>query len=75
MQKTWLVLGLILLTGCIEETPYNCEFNEDCVSTCGMRCVNKDFAVDYKDTCVNIRAFDCSCEKKQCYSDGEAPKN
>lgn len=51
-------------------SPYSCDSDSDCVSTCGAGCVDLRFARTYDDPCVNVRAYDCSCVGRTCYSDG-----
>jgi len=53
---------------------YSCRADSDCVSTCGEGCVNDDWAEDYEDTCVNVRAWDCTCVDNICNTDGSPPK-
>ncbi|MEK6903873.1 MAG: hypothetical protein AABW64_04475 [Nanoarchaeota archaeon] len=81
MQKLFLIgILFVFLVGCAAEQPdiktvppkaYQCATNTDCVSTCGIGCVNTDFAATYEDSCVNFRAFDCSCVQNECYTDGQ----
>ena len=49
---------------------YSCENDSDCVHTCGMRCVNREWAKNFTDWCMNVRPYDCSCVNGVCYSDG-----
>lgn len=68
--------GLYCPEDCTEvkiEVDYSCGSDIDCVSTCGEGCVNRDWAQGYKDTCVNVRAWDCTCVEGKCYTDGNAP--
>ena len=78
-------MTLIFIAACASttgETPatkskdikFRCNEASDCASTCGSGCVSNAFAANYKDPCVNVRAFDCSCENSVCYTDGKAPK-
>lgn len=53
-------------------TAYTCQSDADCISTCGAGCANKEWVATYKDTCMNIRAFECSCVNNQCFSDGNS---
>ncbi|MFH1211942.1 MAG: hypothetical protein V1659_03365 [Candidatus Woesearchaeota archaeon] len=80
MRRAALLIILILfasvlgITACTNSSKqYSCNTGIDCVSTCGAKCVNKEWAKTYKDPCVNVRAWDCSCEDKLCYSDGKPP--
>ncbi len=83
-MRHWISIILImtLVVACAQsgptsksqDTKFRCETDADCTSTCGAGCVNTDWAQNYKDTCVNIRAFDCSCVQNTCYTDGNAPK-
>lgn len=57
-----------------EQKKFGCRRNEDCSSTCDSGCVSLDFAAKHQDTCVNIRAFDCSCVQNVCNTDGRAPQ-
>lgn len=52
---------------------YNCRADSDCVSTCGAKCVNRNWAENYEDPCLNVRPWDCSCVEGLCYTDGNPP--
>lgn len=71
-----IIIAIIILFNDKEiiNKEFICEVNNDCVSTCGMGCVNKNWAENYKDPCVNIRAFDCSCQNNVCFTDNNPPK-
>ena len=69
-----LLLLTVFLSGCTaQQDTYSCNTNSDCVSTCGLGCVNSEWVKVYTDTCVNIRAFECSCVNNLCHSDGNPP--
>jgi len=53
---------------------YSCSTDSDCVHTCGAKCANKDWAANYNDPCVNVRAYMCTCVNSTCYSDGNPPR-
>ena len=77
MRRLVLVL-LLLLFACAParqavDERYACQGDEDCVHTCGAGCANARWAESYRDPCVNIRAFDCTCVRGECYSDGRPP--
>ena len=74
-----LLIGILVVSGCVNDDSqtnvvYQCNSNNDCVSTCGAGCANRLWAETYNDPCVNIRAFDCSCENGLCYSDEKPPR-
>lgn len=75
-MKKLIVIGLLLLLGCAAkpDTKFVCKSYQDCSSTCGSGCVNMEWAKNYKDPCVNFRAFTCTCVSGTCYTDGKAPK-
>lgn len=75
------IMIALFIAGCASQPPtsksqdikYRCQTESDCSSTCGMKCVNSQWAQSYKDTCMNIRAYKCTCEYGMCYSDGKPP--
>lgn len=52
---------------------FGCRRDDECASTCDSGCVSLDFAAKHQDTCVNIRAFSCTCVQNVCNTDGRAP--
>lgn len=56
-----------------DDKQYYCETDDDCISTCGEGCVNKDWAKTYEYPCVNKRAWTCACTNNICYTDGNPP--
>lgn len=80
-----LLIVLILLMGLIvfillnfpkdNNSKFFCNQSEDCVSQCRNGCVNSDWAALNPDTTECFRAWDCSCFNKECYTDGNPPKN
>ena len=76
---TLLFCSFVMITACTtaptidKEDPHYCTTVDDCVPTCGMGCVNKEFYDSYEDPCVNIRSPDCTCVNNECYSDGQPP--
>ena len=79
-----IIISTVSLIGCStttdtspqennEQVDYSCQIDSDCVHTCGAGCANKEWAKTYNDPCVNKRAFDCTCDNDQCYSDGKPP--
>ena len=72
----FLFISIVGMTSCSspqDHAKFGCSEHSDCVSTCGSGCVNTKWAGSYKDPCVNVRAFDCSCDTNICYTDGKAP--
>lgn len=77
-----IAAAMIMLAACgtqtevkqTQDVKYRCAQDSDCVSTCGMGCVSSEWAESYKDTCVNIRAFLCTCSDGQCLTDGKSRK-
>ena len=81
-KKTILIMALIvffslaLILILIAENPYksnqySCNLDSDCVSQCANGCVNSEWADLNPDTSECFRAWDCSCENKVCYTDGQ----
>ena len=69
-----IIISAVSLFGCSTITAdYSCQVDSDCGHTCGAGCANKEWAKTYNDPCVNMRAFDCTCDNDQCYSDGKPP--
>ena len=78
------ILILAILASCSTPAPsgtkesqdvkFRCASASDCTSTCGMGCVNAKWARSYKDPCVNVRAFECTCNANTCFTDSRAPK-
>ena len=76
-----LILILVAAGICILYKPgpvvnkkYACTIDFDCASTCNSGCVNIEWKKGHKDSCINKRAYDCSCVNNICYSDGKSPK-
>ena len=58
----------------VDPSKFGCATRDDCTSTCDSGCVNVQFGMKHQDTCVNIRAFQCSCVSQVCYTDGQPPR-
>lgn len=58
----------------VNRKKFGCRSRSDCASTCDSGCVSIEFAKEHTDTCVNIRAFDCSCVNEVCFTDGNPPR-
>lgn len=71
------ILLLIFITKLNDNKPnkFSCNIASDCVSQCSRGCVNSYWAALNPDTTECFRAWDCSCFNKECYTDGNPPKN
>lgn len=63
-----------VVPGNLDLSKFGCGSRDDCTSTCDSGCVNVQFGMKHQDTCVNIRAFQCSCVSQVCYTDGQPPR-
>ncbi len=69
-----LIFGLTWRDQQKVDPAYACSEDTDCVHSCGMKCINAEWAQNYTDPCSNIRGYDCTCVNKQCFSDGKPPR-
>lgn len=87
-KAVWIILlSIFIIISCIlllifiikfngnQQGKFSCSIASDCVSQCSRGCVNSDWAALNPDTTECFRAWDCSCFNKQCYTDGNPPKN